>query len=661
MAPAEAPAAPAVTSPKMQFGNNIGDDYFLPNYTQTAGYIAKLAKESDRIKIEIIGKTVEGRDMELYVVSAPENLAKLDRYKEISSTLARAEGLTDDQAHALAAEGKGRRLDRRGDPLDRSARHRPDDGNHLADGQPHGSGNAALLKDTIVLFAHCNPDGQEMVANWYMRRKDPKTRVKEVLPEFDKKWIGQESNRDFFMMNMPESTGLNKALYLEWLPQITYNHHGAAYPGAVVAAPPFRDPFNYVYDPAVVTGLDAVAAAMNNRWVLKGMPGATQRTGIPYSTWWNGGIRNTGYFHNMIGLLTEIMGHPTPVEKVLVPYRLQPKGELPYPIEPGGLWHYRQSIDYLVEANYSIIDYASKNREAVLYNIYEMGKNSIQRGSEDYWTPYPKRAEAMLAAYDADLKAANKTDTGPARRGGRANPLQALNARAIPTKYYSQIMKDPALRDPRGYIISADQPDFATGVTFVNALIKAGIVVQKASAPFTVNGKSYPAGSYIVKTDQAFRPHVIDMFEPAGLSERFHLSGRPTDPPYDSAGWTLAYEMGFKFDRVLDGFTGPFERIPYGQIQATPAGSLIAGGSAGWVLSPQQDNVFILVNQLLAAGVEVDRLPRAATQRAALLLRSAPAPSMYRQARKRARSSRRALRNLDSPPRASLRNQLAKL
>ncbi len=387
MAPAEAPAAPAVTSPKMQFGNNIGDDYFLPNYTQTAGYIAKLAKESDRIKIEIIGKTVEGRDMELYVVSAPENLAKLDRYKEISSTLARAEGLTDDQAHALAAEGKAVVW------IDAAIHSTEVPGTDQMTETIWQMASRTdpemqrFLKDTIVLFAHCNPDGQEMVANWYMRRKDPKTRVKEVLPEFDKKWIGQESNRDFFMMNMPESTGLNKALYLEWLPQITYNHHGAAYPGAVVAAPPFRDPFNYVYDPAVVTGLDAVAAAMNNRWVLKGMPGATQRTGIPYSTWWNGGIRNTGYFHNMIGLLTEIMGHPTPVEKVLVPYRLQPKGELPYPIEPGGLWHYRQSIDYLVEANYSIIDYASKNREAVLYNIYEMGKNSIQRGSEDYWTP----------------------------------------------------------------------------------------------------------------------------------------------------------------------------------------------------------------------------------------------------------------------------------
>ena len=74
-------------------------------------------------------------------------------------------------------------------------------------------------------------------------------------------------------------------------------------------------------------------------------------------------------------------------------------------------------------------------------------------------------------------------------------------------------------------------------------------------------GKSYPAGSYVVKTAQAFRPHVMDMFEPQDHPNDFAYPGGPPNPPYDITGWTLAMQMGVKFDRILDGFDGPFEKI----------------------------------------------------------------------------------------------------
>ena len=72
-----------------------------------------------------------------------------------------------------------------------------------------------------------------------------------------------------------------------------------------------------------------------------------------------------------------------------------------------------------------------------------------------------------------------------------------------------------------------------------------------------MNGKTYPAGSFVVKTAQAFRPHVMDMFEPQDHPNDFLYPGGPPVPPYDSAGWTLAFQMGVQFDRVLDGFDGP--------------------------------------------------------------------------------------------------------
>ena len=74
-------------------------------------------------------------------------------------------------------------------------------------------------------------------------------------------------------------------------------------------------------------------------------------------------------------------------------------------------------------------------------------------------------------------------------------------------------------------------------------------------------GKSYPAGSYVVKTAQAFRPHVMDMFEPQDHPNDFAYPGGPPNPPYDITGWTLAMQMGVQFDRILDGFDGPFAKI----------------------------------------------------------------------------------------------------
>ena len=92
------------------------------------------------------------------------------------------------------------------------------------------------------------------------------------------------------------------------------------------------------------------------------------RRGANYSTWWNGGLRTTAYFHNMIGLLTETIGSPTPMEIPFVPSRAIASGDLPFPIAPQ-TWHFRQSIEYSVTANMAVLDVASRHRETFLYNI----------------------------------------------------------------------------------------------------------------------------------------------------------------------------------------------------------------------------------------------------------------------------------------------------
>ncbi|MCJ8210958.1 M14 family metallopeptidase [Mucilaginibacter sp. RS28] len=593
-----------VPTPKAFFGFNIGDDYQLANYTQTEAYFKKLAA-SDRTKYVDIGLTEEGRHQFMLIVSSPENIKKLDHYKTIARKLALADGLTEEQAHALAAEGKAVVW------IDGGLHATEVVGSHQLIQSAYelvsrtDAETMNILNNTIILFVHANPDGQELVANWYMQEKDPAKRNMSI-PRLYEKYIGHDNNRDFYMMNMKESQNITRQQFLEWFPQIVYNHHQTGPAGSVVAGPPYRDPFNYVYDPLLVTSLDAVGSAMSSRLNQEGKPGYTERNGTEFSTWWNGGLRTTTYFHNMVGLLTEIIGNPTPGEVPLVPNRLIPNSNTPFPVTPQS-WHFVQSIQYSVSLNYAVLNYAARQRDMLLFNMYRMGKNSIDRGSHDNWTLSPKMVDSINNAYKAD-----GTNTTAGGEFGNAAGAVTVGGRggSIPVKYYDKVLKDPNLRDARGYIIPADQTDFPTAVKFINALVRAGIAIDRATADFKVNGKSYPAGSYVIKCDQPFRPHILDMFEPQDHPNDFLYPGGPPIRPYDNAGWTLAYQMGVKFDRVLDGFDGPFKKLPLGQLQNPDAQILPVIAKGGYVISPEVNNAFIVVNDLLKAGAPVYRVPK---------------------------------------------------
>lgn len=731
-----------ITSPTEEFGHQLGDDYFLANYTQLATYWRKLERESDRLKVEVIGRSEEGREMLMAILSAPKNLKRLRRYQEISRRLTLAEGLTEMEAEKLAAEGKAV---------------------VWIDGGLHGTevlGAQQLmetvyqmvsrndgemerfLRDVIVLCCCPNPDGLDLVSDWYMREPDPKKRSTSGLPRLYQKYIGHDNNRDFMMVTQKETEAVCRVFYQQWFPQIIYNHHQSGPAGTVMFAPPFRDPFNHNFDPLVPLGIDLVGAAMHSRFAAEGKPGVTMRKGANYSTWWNGGLRTAAYFHNMIGLLTETIGHPTPMQVPLQIRKQLPSGDLPFPIAPQQ-WHFRQSIEYSLTANWAIIDVASRHREQLLMNAYRMGRNSIDRGNRDHWTMRPGRIEAaeqaaekaeqQQAAEKARQLAAEKTEKEPAEKtqeqAAKKAPEQAAEktqeqaiertpkeaaektqgqavekeqaaektrergvAKASkqaeektrkkaaketskpseekaqkqpsekapkkaeettrkqvtekPSKetaekpqeqtaekapehvaekpqeqeqsgekpkgpekpdIFAKVLRDPAQRDPRGYILPSDQPDFPTATKFINALVKTGVTVQRMTGRCEVAGKSYPEGSYVIQTAQAFRPQILDLFEPQDHPDDIPYPGGPPTAPYDNAGWTLAYQMGVAFDRVLEGFSGPFERIE--GLAKLPAGAVPTPDSAaGYLLDRAVNDSFVAVNRLLAKKIRVQCL-----------------------------------------------------
>src|SRR5439155_2591516 len=278
--------------------------------------------------------------------------------------------------------------------------------------------------------------------------------------------------------------------------------------GAVLFAPPFRDPFNYNFDPLVVLGIDMVGSAIHTRLAAEGKPGAVMRTGAPYSTWFNGGIRTTSYFHNQIGILTETIGNPTPVEIPFVLDMQLPRADVPNPIQPR-TFYFREAIEYSITNNFAILDIASKRKEDFLFNMSKMAKNAIEKGSRDNWTIHPKRIDAAKAAIEAAQAAVTAQANAPAppsataatgsapqdataarvargtdvargesgnaagrgdssgrgEAGGRGN---AAGRGGAPVEIYTNVLHDPALRDPRGFIVPFDQPDFLTATKFVN-------------------------------------------------------------------------------------------------------------------------------------------------------------------------------------------------
>ncbi|MEE4213421.1 MAG: M14 metallopeptidase family protein, partial [Bacteroidales bacterium] len=579
-----------ISSPLSFFGFQIGADYHLTNYTRALEYWQLLDQESDRMILENIGTTEEGRPQFMAVISSPENLSKLEHYRSISEKLALAKDLNDSQARELAKEGKAVIW------IDGGLHATEVVGSHQLIETVYrmlsrnDDETLRILDDVILLAVFANPDGLELIGDWYMRHEDPEKRSSRGLPRLYQKYTGHDNNRDSYMVTQSETENMSRIMYRKYFPQIMYNHHQTGPNGMVVFIPPFREPPNYNYDPLLIAGIQSVGLAMHGRLIAEGKPGSGMRSVASYSTWFNGNLRTTGYFHNQIGILTEIKGNPTPLEIEFNPDRQLPMNDMPYPIEPGP-FSFRDAIEYSYTMNMAILDYASRYRETLLFNRYIMGRNNIDKGRRDNWTLHPDIIDNLKEVVAND----NSRDDG--------DDQYRYSRRGLSLDYL-KYLRLPENRDARAYILPSDQTDFPTAVKFANTFIKNGVTVHRASEEFSVNGKTYPAGSLVFKTDQAFRPHILDLFEPQDHPDDFQYEGGPPNPPYDNAGYTLAYQMGIEFDRIMDPVDGPFEEI---NSMAEPVKGVIANVSdaEGYLVNHAVNDAAILTNRLLAEKQDV--------------------------------------------------------
>ncbi|WP_228236585.1 M14 metallopeptidase family protein [Allomuricauda sp. M10] len=531
-----------VPSPKDVYGFRVGDDYKLADYAQIEDYLTKLDNASNRVKKIEIGETVLGRKMYLLFISTEENLAQLDKWKDISTKLARAR-ISDDEATKLSEEGK--------------AIVWIDGGMHSTE-LAHGQMTSELaytmatsetaemkkIRENVItlLMPVMNPDGLDIVVDWYRKNLGTayETSHPPVLYHY---YMGHDNNRDWFMNNMPETYNVTKILYNEWYPQIVYNHHQSSPAWSKISIPPYADPVNPNIHPAITAAVSEVGSAMSKRFSLENMPGAIADNF--YTMFWNGGGRTVPYYHNMIGILTET-GHTTPTPRFYDPEKL-PKTvagaptdgtDIMYP-DPwkGGESHFRDAVDYMLTATWATLDLAADRKENYLYNIYKMGKSAMDKGNKE---------------------------------------------------------------GPFAYIIDKNQWDSFEAVNLVNVLLRGGVEIERATKDFTLNDKKYEKGTYVIYSGQAFRPYLTDLMEKQNYPTRFQYPGGPPDTPYDLAGWTLPLQMGVDVDKIKESFKAPTEKVT-GLVDYYE-GSVSKSASFGYALSVNTNASVAVTNKVLKAG-----------------------------------------------------------
>ena len=337
-------------------------------------------------------------------------------------------------------------------------------------------------------------------------------------------------------------------------------------------------------------GIDLVSAAVHQRFLAEGKPGAVMRSNAPYSTWFNGGDRTTTGFHNQIGLLAEIIGGPTPQPIPMIATKLLAAADQPAPIGPRQEWHQRQSIDYLVSSR-------SRHPRYRLEVPRGFPLPHLPRRQEFHRTRQPRYLDPHAQTHRRRRSRLRQRTGRAGRRSRGSRPRCSRFRRQLWTRYQpilsnignSSISRTRAIR-----AATSSPPTSPISPPPLASSRRCRRPESWCTAPprrFTVAGKSYPAGSYVVQAAQAFRPHLRDMFEPQDHPNDFEYPGGPPKRPYDITGYTLAFQMGVRFDRILDGFDGPFEKLA--GLAKTPAGRVApVRDPAGYLLSHSFNDAF---------------------------------------------------------------------
>ncbi len=378
-------------SPADHLGYEPGEDYKLADYAEITSYFQKLEEASDRIRLVEFGRSANGRPMYVAFISSGKNLKALDRFREINRRMALG-AATPEEAGRLAREGKAIVWIDSGlhSTEVAPAQHAPVLAFRMVTSDDE---EIRRIRDNVILMQVpvVNPDGHDWVVEWY--RKNLGTPYELApLPRLYQKYAGHDNNRDWFMLNLVETRHVARLLFEEWFPQIVYNQHEQPAFPARIFVPPYAEPLNPNIPAPVMEGINLIGSAMKERFAREEKPGVLSYFG--FDAWWNGGLRTSPAFHNMHGILTETAAgvYATP--------RIDEKGDLPEQFGNGmptmvpsvfyqrpwlgGRWGVREAIDYMLTADFAILDLAASRSEFLVKKAYDLARAAIEEDSGPY-------------------------------------------------------------------------------------------------------------------------------------------------------------------------------------------------------------------------------------------------------------------------------------
>ncbi len=516
--------AQSLPTPEEYLGFRVGTDRKLATWPQVVEYMHMAARASDRVQVEEVGKSTNGNPFLLLTISSPQNLARLEEIRADQKRLAYPYELPEQEAAAIAARNPAVVL------ITMTIHSSEIGSTQMSLELVHRLATEKspyiqhILDNVVFLLApSVNPDGQVLIIDWYNKNVGADYEYS-PMPWLYHPYTGHDDNRDAYMLTQKETQYVTKILYKDWFPLVFLDEHQMGSSGARIFVPPFVDPPNPNIDPAVMAGANLMGMRMFNALNAAGKGGVIY--GQTYTWWWQGSAKNGAWYHNMIGLLTEVASAriASPIEQERARLgaaaregdddfeargRRDPRRPLPPPRDTwprteyprpwlGGAWTLRDIVDYELIITYALLEGAADDRSKLQLNFYNLNRKAIEAG----------------------------------KNGG-----------------------------PFAYVVPASQHDPGAMWKLLDLLDDAGIEIYYAPASFEVGNRKFAAGSYVIPMAQPFRNYAKDLLEPQHYPMKPTRPGEAPERPYDVTGWTLPLQMGVEVVRIENPFQAKLDRV----------------------------------------------------------------------------------------------------
>ena len=492
---ASAPALAAPRSPADFLGQPVGQDRVLFDWDTIVGYLRHVESQSDRVQIEELGRSTEGRPFLLVKIADARGLQQQGEHRGRLRELYRAGSTSEERARTIAREGRAVVAFSLGV-------HSTEVGASQASMEmvyELATSESPMMQRVrenllVLIVPSMNPDGLDLVNKWYMGTVGTPAEGTSPL-ELYHPYAGHDNNRDGFFNNLVETSMWSKVLYHDWLPQVIIDEHQMGSNGPRLFIPPFDDPLSPSVHPLVYSQLSAAGQQVVSDLTAEGWTGIATHT--IFTGEWPGSVRSTGFWHNMLGILSEVASARLATPLFFPPGAAQASGRgLPaYErranfLEPwtGGWWRLRDIIDLELDLTWGFLRWASERKEDLLLNFWRMNRDAIARGQTE--APY-------------------------------------------------------------AFVIAADQVDAGAAHRLARILHDGGIELHRATAPLDFGDHRVGAGAWVVRADQPFRPFVIEML---GRTEYPVVRNGKEEVvrPYDVTAWRLGELLGVRVLEVDD-------------------------------------------------------------------------------------------------------------